>query len=109
MCLATTHGLLEFEDALTGLAFQSAETLFEEGLHAFGDVVLPEEFVWLDAVPDQIGDVQDSVPAARVKDAAARSANSQLKQAIAQAQSIAALRNVELSTSQAIAQVHSDE
>ena len=41
--LAATHGLLEFEDGLSRDAGETLESLPQQGVHAAGDVGLPEE------------------------------------------------------------------
>ena len=68
MSLAAAHGLLELEDALRRLAFQPAKALIEQGLHAVGDEVLVEEFGRLDAIVDQVGQVQNRVAPLGIED-----------------------------------------
>ena len=44
MRFSASHGLFELENSLIGLPSQAPQTLVEQGLHAFGDVVLAEKF-----------------------------------------------------------------
>ena len=65
--LAAAHGLGQLEHALGGLAFETPESFREQRLHSLGDVILREELGWVDAVVDQVGEVENSVPPRRVE------------------------------------------
>ena len=69
--LAAAHGLGELEDALGGLALEAPEALGEQDAHALGDVVLPEEGRRVDAIGDQVRQIEDGVPPRGVEDAVA--------------------------------------
>ena len=69
--LAAAHGLGELEDALGGLALQAPEALGQQDAHALGDVVLAEEGLGVDAVRDQVREVEDGVAPRGVEDAVA--------------------------------------
>ena len=65
--LAAVHRLGQFEHALRGFSLKAPETLGEEGLHPLGDVVLGEEFGGIDAVVDEIAQIEDRVAARGVE------------------------------------------
>ena len=70
--LAAAHGLGQLEHALRRLPFQAPEPLGEQGPHAFGDVVLGEEFGRVDAAVHQIAEIEHGVAARGVERAGPR-------------------------------------
>ena len=70
--LAAAHRLGQLEDALRGPALQPAEPLGEERLHPLGDVVLGEERGRIDAIPDEVREVETRCRGVRHRRVAAR-------------------------------------
>ncbi len=53
------------------MAFQAAESFGQENAHPLGQVVLAEERLGVDAVLDQVGEIENGVAARLVEDAGA--------------------------------------
>ena len=70
--LAAAHRLREQERALLGPALEAPEGLAEEDPHVSRAVVLLKEHPWLNAVFNEVGDVENGVASVPVEDAVAR-------------------------------------
>jgi hypothetical protein len=68
---STPHGLRQDKHPLGGFARKASEGLLQKPLHAGGEVVFLEELAGINAIFEQVSQVQGNVPPVVVKDALA--------------------------------------
>ena len=71
MSFATAHGLGEDEYPLRRCARKASKGFLEESLHTIGEVIFVEEFSGLDAVFNEVGEIEDDISPVAVKHALA--------------------------------------